>query len=121
MNEHAQPTREELISLCERAIVPQEKWQNRDSESAQKGVGRVWQLLKCGCKYEICTKDNSPDYYSDAETWKIKFWVQSFMWFENGIEDDDEDGYDTDSNGQYLSFFIPTEKSLEAADGEDWY
>lgn len=32
-------TREELISICERAIVPQSKWWDRDSEQAQAGVG----------------------------------------------------------------------------------
>lgn len=119
MNEKL-PTREELIALCERAIVPQDKWDNRDSESAQQGIGRCWQLLKCGCKFEILTKENNPDYHSDEQTWKLQFWVRNFIWFEN-YSSDESDGYKTGSDGKLLNFYIPTEQSLEKANGDDWY
>jgi hypothetical protein len=119
------PTREQLIAICERAIVPQEKWNDRDSESAQKNVGRVWQLLKCGCEFLILTKDNCTAYQpSDDETWQIHFWVHNFMWFENGGIDDADNpkkGYLSDSNGQPLFFYLPTEETLKRANGNDWY
>lgn len=114
------PTREELIALCEKAIVPQDKWSNRDSESAQQNIGRCCQLLKCGCKFQILTKENHPNYCSDEETWKLHFWVHNFNWFEN-YTSDENDGYRSGSDGKLLTFFIPTNKALKKANGDDWY
>lgn len=53
-----QLTREDLIAICERAIVPQDHWRNRDSASAQLGVGAALVLLKAGCKFVVLTADN---------------------------------------------------------------
>ena len=50
--------REELVALCERARVPQDKWQNRDSERAQRQIGEAWVLLSAGCEFKICITED---------------------------------------------------------------
>ena len=115
-------SRKTLIEICEDAIVPQDKWRDRDSESAQKNIGRVWQLLKCGCEFEEQTIENSPDYHSDEDTIIIKFWVHNFNWFESGSDCFvDKRGSADDSNGETLRFYIPTRKRLNECVGKDWY
>ena len=117
-------TRQELIDICEKAIVPEKNWRNRDSESAQKNVGRVWQLLKCGCNYHIHTPDKDPKHHGDEDTIIISFTVHNFQWFENGGDLDTEnenEAYTYDSSGDWLSFYIPTPERLSKSDGKDWY
>ena len=43
------PTREELITLCEDAIVPRNKLQ---SETGLKNIGVAWAILKSGFEIE---------------------------------------------------------------------
>ena len=47
-------TRSDLIGICERSIVAEDQWLNRDTAKAQIGVGTVWALLKAGCDFHIC-------------------------------------------------------------------
>jgi hypothetical protein len=119
------PSREYFINICERAIVPQDKWDDRDSEASQKGVGRAWQLLKCGCEFTIVTKEIQKDHHSNRETWVLHFKVHNFMWFENCHEEDEKHpGYTMDSSGEFLSMYLPTEEVLELAAERglaDWY
>jgi len=49
----AEDTREELIALCEAALVPESEWRNRDSAGAQRQIGEAWALLRAGCPYRI--------------------------------------------------------------------
>lgn len=116
-------TREELISICERAIVPQSKWENRDSEQAQAGVGRCWQLLKCGCEFEVLigSKEQSTLLATDENVIWLQFYVHNFAWFENDEDSRPAKGYDIDSTGEPLNFYLPTEKALVNAKGKDWY
>lgn len=58
-------SREELIALCEQAVVPQDKWCNRDSAGCQEQVGHLWAMLKAGCAYQIDTEGEFP---SDEQT-----------------------------------------------------
>lgn len=46
-------TREDLIELCERAVVPCSEWHDRDSLSAQKNLEEVYSFLKIGCDYKM--------------------------------------------------------------------
>lgn len=45
--------REELIALCERAVVPVEQWSDRDSADAQKQVGEALVLLRAGVEFTL--------------------------------------------------------------------
>lgn len=103
-------TRETLIELCERAIVPERSWCNRDSARAQTGVGECWALLKAGCDYEILTTGTLT---TDDRTIWIRFFPHGFSTKELGREEGRE--YDSET------FYLPNEKRLDEADGKDWY
>lgn len=115
-------TREELVAICEKAIVLQDKWSNRDSESSQKRVGRCWRLLKCGCKFHVVKESDDKDYHTTEKAIIIKFWVRNYLWFEDGmdVEETDKDGYEHDSNHESLLFYLPQPKRISET-GEDWY
>lgn len=96
-------TREALIDLCERGVVPEERWRNRDSSGAQIQLGTALALLRAGCKFGLST-----DLKSDADTWWVEITYKGFAHFDWG------GGTETDL------FYIPTAKRLERRDG-DWY
>lgn len=87
-------TRELLISLCEKAIVPQNKWRNQDSAGYQKVVGKIWVLLKAGCEFEISCEDK-------------------IIWVTIKIDK-------FSMRGGKTTFFLPTEKYLDGRNGSDW-
>lgn len=98
-----QPTREQLIELCERGIVPESEWRNRDSSGAQQQLGKAWALLRAGCAFRVA---DSPR--SDANTWWIEFTFKGFNYFEVGELEED-------------TRYIPTAARLDAHGGSDWY
>lgn len=100
-------TREELIEICEKAIVQEKDWHDRDSESSQRNVGECWALLKAGCDYEI-TDDTGKN------TILLCVYSKGFMWFEDW-------GEDRDNSKEKHRYYLPTPKSLEEANGKDWY
>jgi len=113
-------TREQLIEICEKAIVPFEKWNDRDTSSAQLGVGQCLSLLKSGCKFEIQTKENTTASacITDDETIWIQFYVRNFIWFEYHYDDEDRQEGIIDND---CHFYLPTPQRLEMSQGNDWY
>ncbi len=114
-------TRKELIEICEKSIVNQSKWNNRDSASSQIGIGKCWILLKSGCKFEISTKENTHigECITDNDTIWIQFWVKDFQW--NDTLDGDEEEYpDGIASSEYF-FYLPTTKRLKEKENKDWY
>lgn len=103
-------TREELVSICERAIVPVDRWRNRDSAGAQEGVGRAWALLKAGAEFSVITTGTLAT--TDETIWIEVEWP-GFMAFEYGRSDR--------SNLDDDTFYLPTPERLAEADGKDWY
>lgn len=103
-------TREELIAQCEKAIVLEEHWRNRDSSGAQIRLGQCWALLKAGCRFRILTTENDS---SGAVTDENSIWVKVSF-----------DGFNTfeGSGKQEVQYIcIPTDKRLQEANGKDWY
>ena len=92
-----------LIALCERGVVPEGRWRNRDTADAQRQLGEALALLRAGCSFRIA---ESPE--SDERTLWVLITFKGFAHFEGDDELDEE------------LFYIPTEKRLEARDG-DWY
>jgi tetrahydrodipicolinate N-succinyltransferase len=114
-------TREKLIEICEKAIVNQSKWQNRDTAASQISIGKCWALLKSGCKFMVQTEENREDseLVTDENTIWIQFWVKDFKWFD-WLDANEEEYPDGCKEHDYF-FYMPTEKRLENSKGEDWY
>lgn len=101
------PTREALIELCDRGLVPQEHWYNRDSAKSQRQLGEARQLLLAGCAFEL-----SDDPRSDVDTWWVTIYSEGFNYHELGAEDG---GLDVDL------FYLPTAQRIERNLNGDWY
>jgi hypothetical protein len=103
-------TREQLIDICEKAIVPEEKWGNRDSALAHQKIGMAWAYLKAGVPFKVTRQGDSPYCVTDSHTIWLEFSVKDFgCWDyregERGIE----------------TAYLPTKKRLAERKGEDWY
>ncbi|MDJ0702802.1 MAG: hypothetical protein QNJ46_05930 [Leptolyngbyaceae cyanobacterium MO_188.B28] len=108
-------TRELLIRICEQAIVPMNKWKNRDSWSAQRGVGKAWVLLNAGVDFEVCVTEDGEGCSTNEKTIWLEFdGIKGFSAFENGWSEE-EDFTETET------IYLPTPESLERANGGDWY
>ena len=106
-----EPTREELIELCESAIAPEDSWYDRDSQGAQAQLGEAWALLRAGCEFTLADDPKSTD-----KTWWISVYSKGFNYFEWGGMDDDDHKLLKDDR-----FYIPTAASIHQAKGGDWY
>lgn len=98
--------RDELIKICEDAIVPVSRWRNRDSPAAQEQVGKCWALLKADCKFVIL---KSGDLVTDDFTIWIEIESPNFNSFENG------------AGPETQSFYLPTRCVLDERVDLDWY
>jgi len=103
-------TREELIEICERAIVAEENWHNRDSASSQTKVGQCWALLKAGCKFKIEKEENNIS--TNWSTIWLHIYFDGFAVFEGTLP-----------KGQKCEelYYLPTPGRLDSAQGGDWY
>ena len=102
-------TREELIAICEQAVVPEEKWRNRDSPSAQRQIGEAWGRLKAGCSFYVHVEE-------DTNSWRMGRVIRlsitslSFDHFECGSDAKDSESY-----------YLPSPLRLKESEGKDWY
>ena len=98
-------TREQLVSICERAIVPENEWGNRDSGDAHRQLGEAWALLKAGCPYRVL---HDEDLNTNDKT----------IWLEISY-----DGFGSVESGEHHleseTFYLPTEEHLKREG--DWY
>ena len=104
-------SRDDLIALCEDAIVPVAAWCDGDSARSHERLGTLWALLRAGCAFRV--RDHDADGSCRTDEWTV--WVDvvypGFMAFECG----------RDENMEEETFYLPTRKRLEEADGRDWY
>jgi len=100
-------TRQDLIDLCERGIVHENRWHDRDSQGAQVQLGKAWALLRAGCQFNDVSED--PDLGDHGGTIWIQVVSKGFNYFfwDGEMEED--------------LFYIPTEERLQKAGGRDWY
>jgi hypothetical protein len=104
-----QYTREDLIAICEKAIVPVSKWSNRDTPQSQEGIGKVWVLLKTGCPFTVIYEEDSPGVITNERTIWLRITSPVFSTFDSGRPEYEE------------LFYLPTLTRIEACSGEDWY
>lgn len=110
-------TREELVEICQRAIVTQPHWNNRDSAEAHTQVGKCWALLRAGCEFDVHSDaDNEFDMNTDADTIWLTIRYKGFRYMENYEPGDVEADYLDEA-----TFYLPTLARLDLAEGGDWY
>lgn len=102
---------EELIRICEDAIVQREQWRDRDTPETQHQVGVCWALLRAGCSYRVraapeCWGDSC---VTDDETIWLEITAPNFGTFDWGGSPETE------------TFYLPTRSRLEERRGQDWY
>ena len=98
-------SREDLLQICADALVPQEKWHDRDSASAQRQLGECFILLSAGCDYTV------------REGAQNMLWVHVFY---NGFSSF-EYGRTDPRNQDDEEFYVPTRERLDRNKGGDWY
>ena len=103
-------TREELIDICERAVVPVKQWGNRDSASAHLQLGQCTVLLKAGCDFKAY-RGNGRIHKDNMDTIEVHVFFPGFEAFEYGREGIEE----------HESFYLPSPERLEKRAGMDWY
>lgn len=106
--------REELVALCEMAIVPIAQWHDRDSAGAQEQIGKAWALLRAGAEFKVRVRDRRlPEEATGCWTDDQTIWIDA-TW--PGFRHFDWGGApETDL------FYIPTQKRLIERAGGDWY
>ena len=98
------PSREDLILLCERGIVPVEKWKKRDTPAALEQLAICWAYLKAGCDYEVTDFNNS---FHDISIFHPTFHTIETQELLTPVELEES------------TFYIPTQQRLENKSG-DW-
>lgn len=110
-------TREDLIKICEKAFVSEDKWNNRDSEQAQSKLGQCYALLKDGCDFEVIYDDEMCG--TDEYTIWLYVYSKGFSYFENCDFNDTEE--QRKSYKEKYHFYLPTYTRLAEVNGGDWY
>ena len=95
------PTREELIDICERGVVPVGAWRNRDTPDAQAQLGHCWALLRAGCDFTV-----EGFVEADRTCW-VKVKHPTFGTFDCGLPHGD------------TTFYLPIPDRIQP--GKDWY
>jgi len=107
-------TREELIAICEQAVVPMAKWANRDSPSSHEKLGLAWVMLKAGADFYVHPPVPGKvvrGLHTDRETIWVTIYWRNFNDFE----------YGTRAASESDTFYLPTPDRLKEREGRDWY
>ena len=113
-----QYSREELIHICEQAIIDVKKWNDIYTPSSQISVGTVWALLKANCPFEVLYEKTPQGLCTDKHTIWIRIWHPEFIHFDiTGFDLEDKDTLGSEI------YYLPTIQRLEETGfGEnDWY
>lgn len=109
-------TREDLIALCEAAIVHESKWADRDSASAHAQLGELWALLKAGCEYRIRDAKKDGDCRTDDRTIWLDVLTEGFRAHEYAENAKERREY-RDSE----TYYMPQPGRIDFKNGSDWY
>jgi len=135
--------REELMKICEDAVVHHTKWRNRDSYVAQLSVQSAYRGLKAGLEFRVVTPEMNPAYHSDEGTLIVEF-LQPIDFTKLEVVNEDSlkissrqdyfrdcdpklesemfDGEGIDFYSRWTKTYVPSRTRLEAVGkGNDWY
>lgn len=133
MQTKKQYSREELIAICQDAVVPCEKWRNRDSRCSQVQISDIHALLCVGAEFEI---GGDTDDYTIWICFKNLTDEQKAKRLEYRLAIDSREDYFKKCDPNYESemfesdgidvnclyeVYMPTRERLEQVKGEDWY
>jgi hypothetical protein len=123
-------TKDKLISLCERAVVPCEKWSDRDSAIAQNHIQEIHARLSADIPFS-CSFENDTIFVSFKEPTEeqiknisLGLSVDTVSDYRERVSDDPDDEmfepffYSSDC---IYRGFLPTEERLNEVNGSDWY
>jgi hypothetical protein len=121
-------SREDLISIVQRSVVPCNKWRDRDSACAQSNLNEIYMRLTAGVKYTYKIENDSIvfsfDPMTEEERNKALFLdIDSYEDYLNQREDSEEEMFAPVyfyPDEKYFGY-MPTPERLEEVDGEDWY
>lgn len=104
-------SRDDLIAICEDAIVPVAKWHDRDSARSQELVGKAWALLRADADFEVSyePEDEHDRCVTDDRTIWLTITYPGFGSFDWGGED------------EQLLVYLPTPQRIAERSGRDWY
>jgi len=124
-------SREDLIEICEDAVVSCSEWHDRDSYGAQYQLNEIHGLLKFGAKYTYSTQDDTIwvtfKNLNNVNPLDIPMYLDI---------DDRDDFFNTEDNADHEMLdasgawhidensaygFLPTKERLLEVDGSDWY
>lgn len=127
-------SREELISICEAAVVHCTDWCNRDSFGAQNQLNDIYEGLTAGFEYEITEVDkingtiwinfiSLPGVYPRncqyLDTCSLEDYFETCD-PERETEMFNNSGIDWGSTG-WKGGYLPTREKLIIFEGDDWY
>ena len=124
--------KKELIELCERAVVPCERWNNRDSASSQNGLYEIYIRLNADIPYTYTIENErtiwisfeKPTKEQEENMYRYNLCVDTVDDYRERVSNDPDD--EMFYPGYYpfnepFSTYMPTKKRLDEASGEDWY
>ncbi len=127
-------SRNKLIELCQRAVVPCTRWHDRDSYCAQRSVQSIYEGLTAGLKFHAYESEDGETIYVrfkqpiDIDKLRTKGLYLNIDSLENYWDECDPnfetemfDGSGIDFRSSYTESYMPSEKRLDRVEGDDWY
>lgn len=106
-------SREQLVEICEKAVVPVEHWLDRDTPSTQEKIGTAWALLKAGCEFKVCYAPENATETRGCWTDEYTIWIEiTYPTFGT---------FDWGADHEVDTFYLPTLERLAERAGKDWY
>lgn len=104
-------SRDDLIAICEDAVVPVKRWHDRDSAKSQETVGMAWALLRAGADFAVSyePEDEHDQCVTDEDTIWLTITYPGFGTFDWGGEH------------ERLLVYLPTPERMAESGERDWY
>lgn len=111
-------TREELIAICQRAVVPVKDWRHLQAAEVHEKHGLCWVLLTAGCEFTVqpaAPEGTRRSCATDAQ----------YIWVFIAWPDVSDLRLGTrpkaPAGSNCAAFRLPTPARLDEAAGKDWY
>lgn len=120
--------RDDLISICERSIVPWEEWNDRDSFVSQLNVNECYGLLSAGADFDVLIEGDTISVKFKNLTKEIieKSWSFNLPYDDVELYQEANPDFQmfeyyatVEIDAKETSCYLPTEERLRK--GGDWY